>query len=118
MAGPSVCVRKPPRDEGCHHLLTVDGSRAGAAPRLTDRDAAGDLTRVLGESLAQHLERLAAVRPILLDRLRPMPANDFHRPRVRPEYDVSPAWVIHHLPQHEAEHRSEIGWLRAQLASE
>jgi hypothetical protein len=39
----------------------------------------------------------------------------FHAPRVRERYDVSPAWVVHHLLQHESEHRSEIGWPRRQL---
>jgi hypothetical protein len=30
-----------------------------------------------------------------------MSADDFHAPRVRERYDVSPAWVLHHLLQHE-----------------
>jgi uncharacterized damage-inducible protein DinB len=30
-----------------------------------------------------------------------------------PPYDVTPEWVLHHLMQHEAEHRSQIGALRA-----
>jgi uncharacterized damage-inducible protein DinB len=92
---------------------------AGAAePTLlpfADRDEAGQLAAVRGETLAQHLERLAEVRKILLDRLRSMPSADFHRPRSRERYDVTPAWVVHHLLQHEAEHRSEIVRLRAQL---
>jgi uncharacterized damage-inducible protein DinB len=96
----------------------VATSTEAALLPFTDRDAAGELTRVEGESLAQHLERLAAVRAVLLERLRSMPVTDFHRPRARPEYDVSPAWVVHHLLQHEAEHRSEIGWLKARLARE
>jgi uncharacterized damage-inducible protein DinB len=33
--------------------------------------------------------------------------------RVLPEYDVAPGFVLHHLMQHEAEHRGEIGMLRA-----
>jgi uncharacterized damage-inducible protein DinB len=96
----------------------VASSTQAALLPFTDRDAAGQLTHVGGESLAQHLDRLAAVRAVLLDRLRPMREADFHRPRARPDYDVSPAWVIHHLLQHEAEHRSEIVWLRARLASD
>lgn len=83
---------------------------------FTDRDAAGELTHVEGETLAQHLDRLAQVRAILLERLRPMSAEDFHTPRVREDYDVSPAWVLHHLLQHEAEHRSEIVRLRSRLS--
>ena len=82
-----------------------------------DRDAGGQLTDVRGESLDMHLRRLAAVRAILTDRLRPMSVADFHAPRTRDHYDVSPAWVVHHLLQHEAEHRSEIGWLKRQAFS-
>ena len=77
----------------------------------TDRDSAGQLTDVRDESLAGHLRRLEGVRDVLVERLRPMSVDDFHTPRPREQYDVSPAWVLHHLLQHEAEHRSEIGWL-------
>lgn len=82
-----------------------------------DRDAGGQLTDIEGESLADHLQRLAAVREVLLARLGPMSVEDFHTPRARERYDVSPAWVVHHLLQHEAEHRSEIGWVRRQLTA-
>jgi uncharacterized damage-inducible protein DinB len=86
-----------------------------AEPELlpfADRDEAGKLTMVEGESLQQHLDRLAAVRTILLRRLGPMPSDDFHRLRTRERFDVTPAWVVHHLLQHEAEHRSEIDRLK------
>ncbi len=82
---------------------------------FTDRDEDGRLTTISGESLGRHIERLSAVRAILLDRLRPMPSSDFHRARERERYDVTPAWVVHHLLQHEAEHRSELGRLKAVL---
>ncbi len=84
---------------------------------FTDRDPEGQLTHVEGESLAANLRRLAVVREILLDRLRPMSVDDFHTPRTRERYDVSPAWVVHHLLQHESEHRAEIGWLKRQLGT-
>jgi uncharacterized damage-inducible protein DinB len=47
-----------------------------------------------------------------------MDLADFRRIRSLPEYDVTPEWVLHHLMQHEAEHRSQIGGLkdRAELA--
>lgn len=77
-----------------------------------DRDDRDHLTHVEGQPLQQHLDRLAAIRAYLLKELRPMSAEDFHTPRVRERYDVSPAWVLHHLLQHEAEHRSHIAWLR------
>jgi hypothetical protein len=82
---------------------------------LADRDGEGQLSEVRGEDLGTHLERLAAVRAYLIDQLRPMSVADFHTPRRRPQYDVSPAWVLHHLLAHEAEHRAEIGWLKHQV---
>jgi hypothetical protein len=81
-----------------------------------DRDEEGLLTGLAGVGLVEHLERLRHVRAVLLDRLRPMTIEDFMTPRARERYDVSPAWVLHHLLQHEAEHRSELGWLRRRLA--
>jgi hypothetical protein len=45
-----------------------------------------------------------------------MTAEDLHRVRTLPQYDVSPAWVLHHLSQHEAEHRGEIESILAGLS--
>ena len=73
------------------------------------RDEAGVLSIFTGETLDQHLARLATIRRTLLERLRGMTAKELHRPRSLPSYDVSPAWVLHHLAQHEAEHRAEVG---------
>lgn len=70
------------------------------------------LWRVDGQSLPDHLERLAAIRHWVLDRLRPMTSEEFHRVRPLERYDVSPDWAVHHIMQHEAEHRSHIAWLR------
>ena len=77
-----------------------------------DRDADGHLTVVEGLSLDEHVARLAAVRAFALERLRPMSAAEFHRVRSLPHYDVAPDWAIHHVLQHEAEHRSHIAWIR------
>jgi hypothetical protein len=72
-----------------------------------DRDGEGvagterRLSRVDGLSLESHLERL-----------KPMTNTDFHRVRSFERYDAAPDWVIHHILQHEAEHRSHIAWLR------
>jgi hypothetical protein len=77
-----------------------------------DRDAGGRLLSVTGEPLSTHLGRLARIRSLLLDRLRPMAADDFHRPRRLERYDAAPDWILHHLLQHEAEHRSHIALLR------
>lgn len=79
---------------------------------FTDRDDDGRLTRVDGQSLHEHLDRLARIRAFLVEELRAMPPGELHAPRARARYDVSPGWVLHHLLQHEAEHRSHIAWLR------
>lgn len=74
-----------------------------------DRDREGVLTAVRGQSLDEHLARLGAVRATVSSRLRGMTTEDFNRVRTFAEYAVSPAWVLHHLAQHEAEHRGELG---------
>jgi uncharacterized damage-inducible protein DinB len=98
--------------------ISLDESAVAAWFPLADRDTDGVLTEVQGELVDTHLRRLAAVRQELMDRLQPMSVADFHTPRAREQYDVSPAWVVHHLLQHEAEHRGEIGWLKRQALSE
>jgi uncharacterized damage-inducible protein DinB len=77
------------------------------------RNAQGRLTVVRGESLERRWERLDRVRALLLDAYRPMTLEDFRRLRSMPDYDVMPEWVLHHLCQHEAEHRDELAALRA-----
>lgn len=77
------------------------------------RDAQGRLTAVRGESLERLWTRLDKVRGLLLDSYKPMSLDDFRRPRSMPDYDVTPEWVLHHLCQHEAEHRDELAALRA-----
>lgn len=73
------------------------------------RDKEGVLTSVSSQTLQEHLQRLEAIRDNLLESLLGMQTSDFHRLRELDDYDVSPAWVLHHLAQHEAEHRSELG---------
>jgi hypothetical protein len=72
------------------------------------RDEQGRLSVVRSVSLDQHLSRLAAVRQALIDVYSGLTVEDFFRPRVLPDYDITPEWVIHHLIQHEAEHRIHI----------
>ncbi|MCO5177011.1 MAG: DinB family protein [Thermomicrobiales bacterium] len=72
------------------------------------RDAAGRLSHVAGRSIDEHVELLAAIRTRLLAAFQPMTLSDFQTLRVLPDYDVSPEWVLHHLMQHEAEHRGQI----------
>jgi uncharacterized damage-inducible protein DinB len=76
------------------------------------REESGRLTPVLGVAMEAHLERLRAVRELLQAHLGPMTAAEFERPRARDAYDVSAAWVVHHLLQHEAEHRAQMSAVR------
>ena len=73
---------------------------------------AGKLTQVQGWGLADHVARLDTVRGLLLEVYQAMTLADFRRPRDLPYYDVTPEWVLHHLMQHEAEHRNQIAALR------
>jgi hypothetical protein len=63
-------------------------------------------------SMQEHLDRLIAVRDLILEYFQPMSVEDFHRLRAREHFDLTPAWVLHHLLQHEAEHRAQIAWVR------
>ena len=78
-----------------------------------DRDGQDRLSQVQGLSLEQHLERLEIVRRLLLDVFQAMDLHEFRRVRTLADYEVTPEWVLHHLMQHEAEHRSQIRALRA-----
>jgi len=77
------------------------------------RDEQDRLAKVQGLNLEQLLSRLETVRGLLLDVYQEMDLIEFRRIRSLPDYDVTPEWVLHHLMQHEAEHRSQIGALRA-----
>ena len=66
---------------------------------------------VAGLKLSEHLDRLAAVRAMVTEALTGMSPQEFHRARSLPDHDVSPDWVVHHLMQHEAEHRGQIAEL-------
>ena len=76
------------------------------------RDGQGLLTQVQGITLDQHLAQLDTVRQMLLHVFQHMSLHEFRRLRNLPDYDVTPEWVLHHLMQHEAEHRSQLGALR------
>ena len=76
------------------------------------RTEEGRLTPVVGVDLNAHLERLDRVRGILIESLEPMSLEEFRRPRDLPDYLVAPEYVLHHLMQHEAEHRGAIVVLR------
>lgn len=73
------------------------------------RDENGRLTVVTGLDLAAHLARLDATRERTVATFAAISLADFRRVRALPAYDVTPEWVAHHLLQHEAEHRGELG---------
>ena len=95
-------------------LLGPEGARPWPKDLLPlgHRDPKGQLTVVEGMSMQEHLDRLVAVRDLILEYFQPMSLEDFHGLRSREQFDLSPAWVLHHLLQHEAEHRANIAWVR------
>jgi uncharacterized damage-inducible protein DinB len=99
----------------CAEVLELDESNYPPALMALfpypDRDTTGNLAHVTGIGLTEHLERLNAVRTEVLRIFAAMDLAEFQRVRHLPRYDVTPAWVLHHLLQHEAEHRSEIAAL-------
>jgi uncharacterized damage-inducible protein DinB len=77
-----------------------------------DRDSLGQLIHIGEETAVALLSRLDAVRSELKTSYYTMDYADFRRLRSLPKYDVSPEWVLHHLLQHEAEHRGQIKLLK------
>lgn len=77
-----------------------------------DRDEGGLLTTVSGVDLAGHLRRMAWTRQWLLAAFAQMTPTAYRTPRSLPDYEITPEWTLHHLAQHEAEHRGQIGDLR------
>jgi uncharacterized damage-inducible protein DinB len=78
------------------------------------RDHEGNLSNI-SEKLDEHLTRLEKVRDLLVNVVSAMTFEDMHAVREREQYDVTPAWVLHHLMQHEAEHRADILAIRQRL---
>lgn len=72
----------------------------------------GNLTSVPGITLEAHIQCLTAMREYFLNAMRAVTDEDFQRVRSFPDYQVTPEWVIHHLMQHEAEHRGQIMTIR------
>lgn len=82
------------------------------------RNAAGRLAVPNGESLADHLRRLETVRAYALSVLCALDACEFQRPRLMAfaSRSATPEWVVHHLNQHEAEHRGQVARLQRRAA--
>jgi uncharacterized damage-inducible protein DinB len=81
------------------------------------RNGEGQLTAIRGLPLSDYFLRFDLVRRQLLDVYRAMTVAEFRRPRPVPPHLVTPEWVLHHLMQHEAEHRGQIEQL-ATLAAQ
>ena len=75
------------------------------------RTESGRLTPVHGESMATHLWRLDESRALLLRTLATISMDEMRRPRPVEQYIITPEWTLHHLMQHEAEHRGQIAEL-------
>jgi uncharacterized damage-inducible protein DinB len=80
------------------------------------RDDEGRLSDVPPEPMGRALARLGRVRAHALAAIAGMDDVELHRVRSLPPYDVTPAWAIHHLVQHEAEHRAHVALIRDLLA--
>jgi uncharacterized damage-inducible protein DinB len=79
------------------------------------REENGRLTSVRGIPLDEHVTRLAAVRTHFSERLAEFDSEEFHRPRAVDDGGGTPEWILHHLRQHEAEHRGHIQEIRTLL---
>jgi len=77
-----------------------------------DRDAHGRLIHIGTEELEQSLQRLQRVRAALNREYSRMDLAEFRRLRKSGPREVSPEWVLHHLLQHEAEHRGQINLMK------
>jgi len=77
-----------------------------------DRDAHGRLVHIGTEELEASVNRLARVRTELNQAFSSMSLEEFRRLRKSDRREVSPEWVLHHLLQHEAEHRGQINLLK------
>jgi uncharacterized damage-inducible protein DinB len=77
------------------------------------REENGRLTPVRGHELEWYLSRLRDVRGRVLAAFSAMNLSDYQRVRQLEYADITPEWVLHHLMQHEAEHRGELASLRA-----
>ncbi|MCA9928300.1 MAG: DinB family protein [Anaerolineales bacterium] len=79
------------------------------------RDETGRLTAVRHIPLSDHIQRLDDARTRLLDVYADMSLAEFRRVRHLSNYDVTPEWVLHHLIQHETEHRGQIMEIHQQI---
>lgn len=81
------------------------------------RETHGRLTPVRGFDIEWYRQRLDETRRRLLAAFGAMDLADFRRVRRQEAADITPEWTLHHLMQHEAEHRGEIAIVRARAES-
>jgi len=81
------------------------------------REEDGMLTPVTGFSLQNHIARLATVRAHFLKDLVALSTSEYIRSNDDADNPSTPEWVLHHLRQHEAEHRGQIQSIRTALRS-
>jgi uncharacterized damage-inducible protein DinB len=77
------------------------------------REEGGRLSPAVGDSVEKHLARLAWVRERMRVELAALGDNDLDAIRESGDRTVTPEWVFHHLMQHEAEHRGQLGEILA-----
>lgn len=87
-------------------------------PFPSREQASKRLTRVLKVPLAEHLARLDRSREAFLNEIKRFSPDDWHRLRRPPDfeevqYEVTPAWAVFHLIEHEAGHAFQISSLKA-----
>ena len=93
-------------------VLDRDAEISGDLFPFDARVVDGRLSPVVGETLDQHLDRLARTREQILRELRAMSVEEFHRSRSRDDFDVSASWAVFHLVDHEVEHRVRMSRIR------
>ena len=81
-----------------------------------DRDAHGHLVPA-SRALVEHIDTLSYVRQRLLAELQSLDGPEFARLRETGSGRLTPQWVLHHLCQHEAEHRGQIQTARTLLGA-
>lgn len=79
-----------------------------------DRDANGHLVPA-SRALIEHIDTLSHVRQRLLMELKSLDSLELVRVRETGSGRLTPQWVLHHLCQHEAEHRGQIQSARTVL---
>ncbi len=79
---------------------------------FNDRDEQGSLSQVKGFDLDWYMQKLDTVRGKLIEMYKVMSLDDFRKVHTQSgpkwSYDATAEWVLHHLMQHEAEHRGHI----------